>query len=81
MKNIEELKLYIEKIRANLQSLISSKDDLLDIEIINISRKLDMAINNYHTLTRCWNERYKETSYGHNGDYELHDKNRSVVNK
>ena len=72
--NIDELKLYIEKMRTNLQFLINSKDDLLDVEIIRYSKKLDKAINNYNKLTICWSGPYKEVSRENNEDYKLHVK-------
>ena len=75
MKNIEELKAYIEKMRTNLQFLIANNDDLLDKEIITISQKLDKAINNYNALTRCLTG-----SYQHNRINRLQAKDRRIGN-
>ena len=47
MKYIEKSNFEIAQIRSILHQLIIDKNNLLDSEIIYISRKLDKAINDH----------------------------------
>jgi hypothetical protein len=40
--------MEVEKLREHLQMLIEQKDDIVDAEILNVSRTLDVLLNEYY---------------------------------
>lgn len=46
-KSVESL-MEVEKLREHLQMLIEQKDDIVDAEILNVSRTLDVLLNEYY---------------------------------
>ena len=52
MKEINELLKKIEELRKEMNDTISTKGDLLDPEIIKISKILDGHLNEYHRLLK-----------------------------
>ena len=50
MNDNKELLIKIQQLRSQMHSLIEKKNDLLDSEIIGISRKLDELISEYSSL-------------------------------
>lgn len=50
MGNLEETKKNINKMRQALYEMIEIKENLLDIEVINASQRLDLALNEYNEL-------------------------------
>lgn len=57
MKEIEEILAEIEKLRKKMDDMIESKEDLLDREILEISRLLDKHLVKYYKLTGFRNEK------------------------
>ncbi|EKQ51591.1 MULTISPECIES: aspartyl-phosphate phosphatase Spo0E family protein [unclassified Clostridium] len=56
MKAIEKLEIKIYKTRQALHETIDIKGDLLDVEVINISQKLDSILNEYNKLLKNENK-------------------------
>ncbi|WP_297429256.1 aspartyl-phosphate phosphatase Spo0E family protein [Clostridium sp.] len=56
MKVIEKLEIKIYKTRQVLHETIDRKGDLLDVEVINISQKLDSILNEYNKLLKNENK-------------------------
>lgn len=52
MKDVEKILLEIEKLRSELYRLIDSKGNLHNKEILNMSQKLDLIINEYNDLIK-----------------------------
>ncbi|MFR1707725.1 MAG: aspartyl-phosphate phosphatase Spo0E family protein [Clostridium sp.] len=52
MRKIDEMDKEVCEMRQNLQRLISEKANLLDPEVIIASQKLDVILNEYHTILR-----------------------------
>lgn len=50
MDNLEDMEVIIDEIRQTLSALIDEKQNLLDVEVIDISQKLDDALNKYNNL-------------------------------
>ncbi|GAA0769357.1 aspartyl-phosphate phosphatase Spo0E family protein [Clostridium subterminale] len=52
MEKIDKMDKKVCEMRQNLQKLISEKTNLLDPEVIIASQKLDVVLNEYHTILR-----------------------------
>lgn len=52
MMNIDDLANNIDVLRNKLMKLIDEKEDLLDYEILNMSRQLDKVIADYNKAAR-----------------------------
>ncbi len=50
MRAIEKLEVKIYETRQSLYKIIDRKGNLLDIEVINASQKLDNMLNEYNKL-------------------------------
>ena len=47
MDDTEKLKMQIQILRKELSDLIEKKDNLLDEEVIALSQKIDILLNEY----------------------------------
>jgi stage 0 sporulation regulatory protein len=52
VEEIKEVLRKIEELRKNMDELIGSKGDLLDSEIIELSRLLDESLVEYYKLLK-----------------------------
>jgi hypothetical protein len=52
MMNINDLANNIDILRTKLMKLIDEKEDLLDYEVLNMSRQLDKVIVDYNKAAR-----------------------------
>lgn len=52
LRELEEIKEKIYKTRQVLYKIIDNKENLLDIEVIIASKKLDDVLNEYNHLLR-----------------------------
>ena len=52
MKTLEEMKIIIYEMRETLHTIIQEKQNLLDVEVIAISQKLDGVLNEYNNLLK-----------------------------
>ena len=50
MNNLQEINKIIYEIRQTLNTVIEEKQDLLNSEVIDISKKLDDVLNKYNNL-------------------------------
>ena len=50
MEQLSRLRVEIETLRNHLHKLIVEKEDLLDRDIIEISKKLDLVLREYYEL-------------------------------
>lgn len=50
MGNLDEKEKIINKMRQALYEIIDYKENLLDIEVVNASKKLDNILNEYNEL-------------------------------
>lgn len=50
MKHLEEMNLLIYETQQELNIVIEKKRNLLDLEVISISQKLDCILNKYNSL-------------------------------
>lgn len=50
MNTQKELEKKIDEMRQALYEKINNKENLLDIEVVNASHKLDLALNQYNQL-------------------------------
>lgn len=56
MKQVEAIVLEIEKLREQLNIMINEKRSFTDLRIIEMSRKLDIALNKYNELVRDFDD-------------------------
>jgi hypothetical protein len=56
MNIIGEIEVRIYEMRQALYKVIDSKNNLLDNEVISVSKKLDELLNEYNRLTKKENK-------------------------
>ncbi|EKQ56040.1 MULTISPECIES: aspartyl-phosphate phosphatase Spo0E family protein [unclassified Clostridium] len=49
---LEEIEKVISRMRQELYEIIDNKENLLDIDVINASQKLDSMLNIYNELLK-----------------------------
>ena len=52
MGTLEETEKTIEEMRQALYRMIDKKENLLDLEVIHVSQKLDEILNEYNKLIK-----------------------------
>ncbi|HEX9026090.1 MAG TPA: Spo0E family sporulation regulatory protein-aspartic acid phosphatase [Clostridium sp.] len=50
MSNLEDVEKTVYEMRQALHAIIDKKENLLDIEVINASQKVDEALDEYNNL-------------------------------
>ena len=50
VSNLEDVEKTVYEMRQELYAIIDKKENLLDIEVINASKKVDEALDEYNNL-------------------------------
>lgn len=50
MDKVEELILKIDEMKSQMNNLIEQKEDLVDLEVVEVSQKLDSILNDYNSI-------------------------------